>query len=132
MFNKAILIGRLTAEPELRKTPNGIPICSFSIAVDRRCKRQDGERYADFINIVTWRSTAEFVSQYFRKGDTIGIEGSIQIRNYQDKEGNKRTAVEVVADHAFFSGGTKKVSHVAAQLGPVDFEEVANTQDLPF
>ena len=77
MFNKAILVGRLTADPELRQTPNGISVCSFSIAVDRRFSGRDAERKADFINIVAWRQTAEFVSRYFHKGEPIGIEGSI-------------------------------------------------------
>ena len=102
MFNKAILIGRLTADPELKQTPNGISVCSFSIAVDRRFSGRDSERKTDFLNITSWRQQAEFVCRYFHKGDVIGVEGSIQTRNYEDKNGNKRTAVEVVADRAFF------------------------------
>lgn len=148
MFNKAILIGRLTADPELRQTPNGIAVCSFSIAVDRRFKGQDGERQADFINIVAWRSTAEFVSRYFRKGDPIGIDGSIQTRNYEDKQGNKRTAVEVVADSAFFTGNKTGNSSLGSNPMPMpsassttiayqsgtasDFEEIETDNDLPF
>lgn len=105
MFNKAILIGRLTADPELKQTGSGTYVVNFQIAVDRRFKSQDGERKADFITIVCWRQQAEFVAKYFHKGDPIGIDGSIQTRNYEDRQGNKRTAVEVVADNVFFVGG---------------------------
>ena len=147
MFNKAILVGRLTADPELRQTPNGVAVCSFSIAVDRRFSGRDAERKADFINIVAWRQQAEFISRYFLKGEPIGIEGSIQTRSYEDKQGNKRTAVEVVADNAFFVGS--KGSRQAAASVPLptdappaavsyqsgaasDFEEVETDNDLPF
>ena len=97
MFNKAILIGRLTADPELKQTGSGTYVVNFQIAVDRRFKSQDGERKADFITIVCWRQQAEFVAKYFHKGDPIGIDGSIQTRNYEDRQGNKRTAVEVLS-----------------------------------
>ena len=147
MFIKAILVGRLTADPELRQTPNGVAVCSFSIAVDRRFSGRDAERKADFINIVAWRQQAEFISRYFRKGEPIGIEGSIQTRSYEDKQGNKRTAVEVVADNAFFVGskgssqGAASVplptdappAAVSYQSGAAsDFEEVETDNDLPF
>ena len=92
MFNKAILIGRLTADPELKQTTAGTYLVNFRIAVDRRFKSQDGERKADFITIVCWRQQAEFVAKYFHKGDPIGVEGSIQTRDYEDRQGNKRTA----------------------------------------
>ena len=144
MFNKAILIGRLTADPELKQTPNGISVCSFSIAVDRRFSGRDSEKKTDFINITSWRQQAEFVSRYFHKGDPIGIEGSIQTRNYEDKNGNKRTAVEVVTDNVFFVGG-KSSGGAAAPARPAastetsysngaasDFEEVESDNDLPF
>ena len=104
MFNKAILIGRLTADPELKQTQSGISVCSFSIAVDRRFSGRDSERKTDFINITSWRQQAEFVCRYFHKGDVIGVEGSIQTRNYEDKNGNKRTATEIVTDNVFFTG----------------------------
>ncbi len=147
MFNKAILVGRLTADPELRTTPSGTSVCTFSVACDRRFSGKDGERKADFINIVTWRQTAEFVSKYFTKGRPIGIEGSIQTRSYTDKEGNKRTAFEVVADNVFFvgskseSGGSSfaapsdsfSAAPVAYSSGSAgDFEEVEADSDLPF
>ena len=100
-MNIAILIGRLTHEPELKTTPNGVSVCSFSIAVDRPY-RKGQERQTDFISICAWRSSAEFVSKYFKKGDMIGIEGSIQTRKYQDKDGNNRTTFEVVANNVQF------------------------------
>lgn len=139
MYNKAILIGRLTAEPELKATGSGIHVTGFSVAVDRRFK-QDGEKKADFLNVNAWRQTAEFVCKYFHKGDPIGIEGSIQTRNYEDKQGNKRTAVEIVADNVFFVGG--KVTGQDEQNAPqphtgglqAEFVEVevGTDDDLPF
>lgn len=102
MFNLVVLTGRMTADPELKYTANNVPVTSFSIAVDRRYK-QGEEKQTDFINIVAWRNTAEFVSKYFQKGSMIGIEGSIQTRKYKDKEtGKDRTAFEVVANNVQF------------------------------
>lgn len=136
MFNRAILVGRMTAEPELRQTPNGVAVCTFTLAVDRRMSK---DKKADFINCVIWRQGAEFVTRYFHKGDPIGIEGSIQTRNYEDKQGNKRTAVEVVADNAFFvgskgQGGSHENAQQVAQSGGNNFQEVEveNTDDWPF
>lgn len=101
MFNLVVLTGRLTADPELKTTPSGVSVTSFSIAVERPYKKGE-EREADFINIVAWRQTAEFVTHYFTKGSLIGIEGSIQTRRYEDKNGNNRTAFEVVANNVQF------------------------------
>lgn len=102
MFNLVVLTGRLTADPELRYTPSNIPVTTFSIAVSRRYKAGE-QAEADFINIVAWRQTAEFVTKYFQKGSMIGIEGSIQTRRYVDKEtGKNRTAFEVVANNVQF------------------------------
>ena len=101
MFNLVVLTGRLTADPELKTTSNGTSVVSFSIAVDRRYRTGE-ERQTDFINIVAWRSSAEFISKYFKKGSLIGIEGSIQTRKYTDKNGNNRTAFEVVANNVQF------------------------------
>ena len=101
MFNIVILTGRLTSDVELKTTPNGVSVCSFSIAVERRYK-QGEERQSDFINIVAWRNSAEFICKYFKKGSMIGIEGAIQTRKYQDKNGNNRTAFEVVANNVQF------------------------------
>lgn len=101
MINSVILSGRLTADPELKTTGSGIAVTSFSIAVNRRYK--SGEDWqTDFITVVAWRQTAEFVTKYFKKGNLIGIEGSIQTRKYQDKDGNNRTAFEVIAERAHF------------------------------
>ena len=104
MLNNAVIMGRLVADPELRTTGNGISVTSFTVAVDRRFVRQGEERQADFIDIIAWRQTAEFVSKYFRKGSMIAVQGSIQTRMYEDKNGNKRKAVEIVADNVSFCG----------------------------
>lgn len=104
MLNRAILMGRLTANPELRQTSNGISVLSFSIAIDRSFSNQNGERQTDFINCVAWRQTAEFISKYFGKGKMIAVDGSIQTRKYVDSNGNNRTAFEVVAERVSFCG----------------------------
>lgn len=102
MYNRTILIGRLTADPELKQTPSGVAVTSFSLAVNRSYTPKGGEKQTDFIDIVAWRNTAEFVCRYFTKGKAILVEGSIQTRSYEDKNGNKRKAIEVVADSAHF------------------------------
>lgn len=107
MLNKAILMGRLTRDPELRYTQSNLPVIQFTIAVERNRAAQGQERQTDFINIVAWRKTAEFVSQWFTKGMMIIVTGSIQSRNWQDKNGNNRTSIEVVADEVQF-GESKK------------------------
>lgn len=133
MINFAVLMGRLVADPELKTTPSGTSVTSFRIAVDRNAK----EKTADFIDIVAWRQTAEFVTRYFHKGSMIAIQGSIQTRNYEDKNGNKRTAFEVVANTVSFCG---KDTNKAVDLEPVcnidtatpqDFETI-DDDDLPF
>ena len=120
MFNLVILTGRLTADPELKTTPNGVSVTSFSIAVERRY-RQGEERQADFINIVAWRSSAEFICKYFKKGSMIGIEGAIQTRKYQDRDGNNRTAFEVVANNVQLVE-FKKADNNSDNNAPVDPE----------
>ena len=110
-MNVVCLVGRLTADPELRQTPNGTNVCSFSVAVNRAFAGANGERQADFINCVAWRQTAEFITRYFRKGQNIGLNGTIQTRTYQDKDtGKNRTAFEVVINNAYFveSKGTSQ------------------------
>jgi single-strand DNA-binding protein len=104
MLNVVALMGRLVYEPELKTTPSGINVCSFRIACDRNFARQGEQRQADFIDIVAWRQTAEFVCKYFQKGSVIAIEGSLQTTSYQDKNGNNRTKVEVVANNVSFCG----------------------------
>lgn len=117
MFNKAILIGRLTAEPESKTTASGTTVINFTVATDRSYKSEDGERKADFLNCTAWRQQAEFICKYFHKGDPIGIEGSIQTRSYEDKDGNKRTSVEIQADNVFFVGGKSKGAATPADIG---------------
>lgn len=109
MLNKIILMGRLTRDPELRRTGSGTAVTSFSLAVDRDFKSQSGEKETDFIDIVTWRSTAEFVSKYFTKGRMAVVEGRLQIRDWTDKDGGKRRSAEVVADNVYF-GDSKRDS----------------------
>lgn len=105
MLNVVALMGRLVYEPEIKTTQSGTNVCSFRIAVDRSFTRQGEERKADFIDVTAWRQTAEFVSKYFQKGSMIAIEGSLQTRQYQDKNGNNRTTTEVLASHVSFCGG---------------------------
>ena len=140
MFNLVVLTGRLTADPELKTTANGISVTTFSIAVDRRY-RSGEERQTDFINIVAWRTNAEFITKYFKKGNLIGIEGSIQTRRYQDKNGNNRTAFEVVANNVQFVE-SKRDSSAPAESEPAsfsnaginDFVDLGDSadDDLPF
>ena len=142
MLNSAILMGRLVADPEIRTTTNGVSVSSFRIAVDRAYQKQGEERQADFIDIVAWRQTAEFVSRYFKKGSMIAVQGSIQTRSYEDKQGNKRTAVEVVADNVSFCGSKSENAAPQASYPPVannatkptaaTFEAVEDDDDLPF
>lgn len=157
MLNVVAIMGRLVADPELRTTPAGHSVCSFRIACDRSYVQQGQERQADFIDIVAWRQQADFVSRYFQKGSMIAIDGRLQTRNYQDKNGNNRTAVEVVANNISFAGAKRQdgqsapsyeqqtASHVkqakAAQnaLQPAytqgsmdDFAVISDNDDLPF
>lgn len=137
MFNSVILSGRLTADPELKTTQSGISVTSFSIAVNRPYTK-DGESQADFINIVAWRNTAEFVTKYFKKGSLIGIEGSIQTRNYEDKNGNKRTAFEVVANQVHFLESKRNSeqesdnSSTMPNANTTDYSNIETDEDLPF
>lgn len=125
MLNSVNLQGRLVADPELRKTPNGVSVTSFRIAVNRTYDREQ----TDWIDIVAWRQTADFVCKYFQKGNAIIVEGSIQTRNYEDKNGNKRTAVEVLADQVHFSeskNGQKQTT------GIDDYDIDPDDDDLPW
>ncbi len=112
MLNHIVLMGRLTRDPELRRTGSGIAVASFSLAVDRDFKSQSGEKETDFIDIVAWRNTAEFVSRYFTKGRMAVVSGRLQIRSWQDKEGNNRRSAEVVADNVYF-GDSRQSSQQA-------------------
>ena len=145
-FNKVILIGNLTADPELRQTPSGVSACSFSIAVNRKMAK-NGE--CDFINIQAWRQTAEFVSRYFKKGKPILVCGQIQTRQWEDKQGNKRTVTEVVADEVSFVGNNDSSAETKNETTTYTspaynapsafstsaaprFEDVADDGNLPF
>lgn len=133
-FNVVILTGRLTADPELKQTQNGVSVTSFSIAVDRSYKVGE-ERQADFPNIVAWRGTAEFICKYFQKGSRIGITGELQTRKWQDQNGNNRYVTEVVVKEAKFVESKKNEETApAAPYGnnTPQFEEMTNDDDLPF
>lgn len=157
MLNVAVIMGRLVADPELRHTPNDIAVTSFTVAVDRSYARQGTERQTDFIDVVAWRQQADFVCKYFTKGQMIAVTGSIQTRTYEDRQGNKRKAVEIQADRVSFcgskreSGGVERgtyerepqpsVQKPAAFDEPAlsyangdndDYEEVLDNEDLPF
>ena len=108
MLNHIVLMGRLTRDPELRYIPNGTPVASFRIAVERDFgNRETGEKQTDFIDIVAWSKTGEFVSKYFVKGSMVAVSGRLQMRDWQDRDGNKRTSAEVVAEHVYFAEGKK-------------------------
>lgn len=159
MLNVVVLTGRLVADPELKTTQSGNSVCTFRVAVDRTYTPKGEERKADFIDIVAWRQTAEFICKYFQKGSMIAIDGSIQTRSYQDKQGSNRTKVEVLANNVSFCGSkaadkpavrdfdkqTKsytseaKTSYSAPQEAQSfsqgsadDFAEITDDDDLPF
>lgn len=118
MLNKIFLMGRLVADPEAKQTPSGVPVTTFRIAVDRDFKnKQTGEKEADFVTIVAWRGTAEFVAKYFTKGRMAVVEGRLQMRDWTDKDGNKRTSAEVVADNVYF-GDSKRDSDGGGSYSP--------------
>lgn len=123
MLNKTILMGRLTKNPELRYTQTNIPVATFTLAVDRGYKKDDAQN-TDFINIVAWRNTAEFVSKWFTKGQLVAVSGRIQSRSFKDKDGNNRNAVEVVADECFFAESKRNDAPTAAPT-----ETVSNTYE---
>ena len=145
MLNTIIIMGRLTADPELRTTSSGLSVSSFTVAVDRRYQRQGEDKQTDFIPVVAWRQQAEFVSKYFSKGQMIAVEGSLQSRKYEDKNGNPRTAYDVIADRISFCGSKAESgggnygggsaaadtsSYSNANAG--DFSTVVDDDDLPF
>lgn len=142
MINNVVEMGRLTYEPELKATPSGVSVIRFQIAVDRNYTAKGEERKADFIDCVAWRSTAEFISRYFHKGDMIALSGSIQTNNYTDKDGNKRKQVEVVANNVSFCGSKSNSNADTTYNQPaptytsadnLDFEEIVDDDDdLPF
>ena len=138
-MNKAMLVGRLTKDPDIKMTSNQTKFCQFTLAVDRRFKDQDGRRQADFINCLAWRQTAEFIAKYFKKGNRIGVVGSIQTRSYDDQNGQKRFITEVVVDEAEFVESTnnaddtgKKESEAPVEIEPNTGEIMTDAGQLPF
>ena len=136
MLNKVFLQGRLVADPELRHTQQGTPVASYRLAVDRDYKSKDSNaQNTDFVNIVSWRNTAEFVSRYFTKGRMMLVEGRLQMRSYTDKDGNRRVAAEVVTDNVHFADSRKDGSCADSGLlqESAGFSELADDDgDLPF
>lgn len=125
-MNKVILMGRLTKDPEIRYTQNNTPVCSFTLAVDRRFSK---DKQADFISCQAWQKTAEFISKYFQKGSMIAVVGRIQTRTWEDNEGKKRYVTEVIVDEAYFTGSKSKTeTDKATDTWPPDYED----DDLPF
>lgn len=143
-LNKVILGGRLTSDVELKQTPSGISVCTFTIAVNRKYQ-SEGQPQADFFNVTAWRATAEFISRFFKKGSSICVAGALQNRSWQDQQGNKRYATEIVADEAMFVD-SKSEDTPSAQNAPQSqnfaapgysspapkFEEIKSDDDLPF
>lgn len=149
MLNVVAIMGRLTADPELRTTPSGVSVCRFTLAVDRNYAKAGTERQTDFINCLAWRGTAEFVSKYFSKGQLVAIDGSIQTGSYTDNNGNKRYTFEVVANNVNFTGDRRESSSQNSGYSPAprqdtapaptysngsagDFNEMPLDDDLPF
>lgn len=140
-FNKVILIGNITKDIELKQTPSGVSVASFTVAVNRKYKEKDGSTTTDFINCVAWRKTAEFAAQYFKKGKAILVDGELQTRSYNDNNGTKHYVTEVIANEVGFVGG-KDDSNTDNNGGYVpdaykpeatpNFEPVSTEDDLPF
>lgn len=136
-LNKVMLCGRLVADPELKTTPSNISVTSFRLAVDRGFAKQGEEKQTDFIDVVCWRQTAEFVSKYFKKGSAAYVGGSIQTRTWKDKEGNNRKTVEVVADEVKFAeskrdSGKSDSDTSFSNVPSEDFHEIGDDDELPF
>ena len=134
MLNRIILMGRLTRDPELRQTQSGTAVASFSLAVDRDfADKSTGQRPTDFIDIVAWRNTAEFVSKYFSKGRMAMVDGRLQIRDWEDSNGNKRRSAEVVAEHVYFGDSKREGNSTATTPSAPDFEELYDDDgETPF
>lgn len=131
MLNNVVIMGRLTRDPELRRTQGGTAVTSFTMAVDRDFKSQSGEKETDFIDVVAWRNTGEFAAKYLAKGRMAAVEGRIQVRDWQDKDGNRRKSVEVVADNVYFAD-FKRDSKPQESRDKQEFDEIEDDGDLPF
>lgn len=135
MLNRIDIAGRLTADPELKNTQSGVSVTSFTLAVDRDFKSQNGEREADFIPVVAWKQTAEFITKYFSKGDMAIVSGRLQSRRWTDRDGNNRTAIEIVAENVYFCGPKKsqQEKNFNQLADAVDkFQEIEEPGNLPF
>ena len=130
MLNKVIIMGRLTRDPEIRHTQNGTAVASLTLACDRDFKPKSGEKETDFIDVVVWGKTAEFAANYFTKGRMVIVEGRLQARGWQDKDGNKRKSTEVVADRMYFGDSKQEGKKQTAPSD--DFEEIEDDGDIPF
>ena len=132
-LNRIVIMGRLTRDPELRRTQSGTAVASFTLAVDRDFKSKDsGEKQADFIDCVAWRSTGEFVSKYFTKGRQAVVEGRLQLRDWTDKDGNKRRSAEVVAESVYFADSKHDAGMSVDDIPGAQFEEISDSEALPF
>lgn len=132
-MNKAILMGRLTKEPELRATSNGVSVCTFTLAIERKFKDKSGNRLTDFIPCVTWRQQADFVSRYFSKGQRVAVIGSIQPRSYEDQSGQKRYITEVIVEEIYFADGKRDVNDdYQRQEEDLYYETSDDPTSLPF
>jgi len=129
-MNRIIMMGRLTADPQVKTTNSGVSVLAFSVAVDRDYTPKGAEKQTDFINCVAWRQTAEFIDRHFTKGQMIALEGALQTRNYEDKNGAKRTAWEVIVDRVHFCGGRNEGTKESAN--GVDIAPNTEDEDLPF
>lgn len=133
MLNKVIIMGRLTRDPELRRTQGGTAVASFTMAVDRDFKSQSGEKETDFIDVVAWRNTGEFAAKYLAKGRMAAVEGRIQVRDWQDKDGNRRKSVEVVADNVYFADAKRDSKPQESRtVDEQEFDEIEDDGDFPF
>lgn len=135
MLNKIFVMGRLTRDPELRHTNTGTAVASFALACDRDFKNQSGDKETDFIEVVAWRNTAEFVSRYFTKGRMAIVEGRLQVRSYIDKDGNKRNATEIVADQVYFGDSKKEEGKATAseqEAMYAGFRDLQSNESLPW
>lgn len=129
MVNNVVVMGRLTRDPELKQTASNVPMATFRIACERDYKSRDGKRETDFIDIIAWRQTAEFVSRFFTKGRLVVVTGKMQSRNWEDKDGNKRTNLEVVAESVYFADSKRDEEK---QTRPPEFVPIDEDDDLPF
>ena len=132
MLNKIIAMGRLTKTPELKRTASGVSVTSFTLAVDRDFKDKDGEKATDFIDVVAWRGTAEFVSKYFSKGRMAVVEGRLQLREWKDKDGNNRRSAEINAENVYFGDSKTNLDVESLPATAAEPVEIEDDGELPF